>query len=216
MGGPYVLKHPVATGHAIDQAARPRTRAHAGRQRRLTQESNCLGATEAGVFPDRYRRRREGGRVCGAATEAGSFEKISALHLRVRRAGRANDGESLVRPRRHVALAAGAAGIRGDEHRQPRHHRAARQCLAQEHLPTGRHPCFQGSGCCRAAGVEGSPLPRFRPRGRVGLERRRLNDPQRALSVSRSVSRGHLYRARAESAALRHHLSGTLHGPAGR
>ena len=35
-----------------------------------------------------------------------------------------------------------------------------------------------------------------------------------ALSVSRSVSRGHLYRARTESAALRHHLSGTLHGPA--
>ena len=216
MGGPYVLKHPVATGHAIDQAARPRAGAYAGGQRRPAREGEDLGRTEAGVFQNRYWRRRASGCVCGAAAEAGSFEKISALHLRVRRAGRANDGESLVRPGRHVALDVGTAGIRGDEHRQPRHHRATRQCLAQEHLPTGRHPRFQGSGGCRAAGVEGSPLPRFRPRGRVGLERRRLNDPQRALSVSRSVSRGHLYRARAESAALRHHLSGTLHGPAGR
>ena len=159
MGGSYVFQHSFPASHTIDQAVHSRTCAHAGRQRHLAQEISCFGATEAGVFPDRYRRRREGGRVCGVAAESGSFQKISALPLRVRRAGRADDGESLVRPRRHVALDASAAGLRGDEHRQPRHHRATRQRLAQEHLPAGRHPRFQGSSGRRAAGVERSTLP---------------------------------------------------------
>ena len=66
MGGSYVFQHSFPASHTIDQAVYSRTCAHAGRQRHLAQEISCFGATEAGVFPDRYRRRREGGRVDGS------------------------------------------------------------------------------------------------------------------------------------------------------
>jgi dipeptidyl-peptidase-4 len=105
-------------------------------------------------------------------------------------------------------------GLPGPEFRQPGHAGAERHGVAEGGLRHGRRPVVEGTGS-GGAGVRGFASVRGqRSDRRMGLERRRLEHLERDVPLSRRVQSRRVGRAGSGSAPLRHHLPGTLHGPA--
>ena len=100
--------------------------------------------------------------------------------------------------------------------RQCRYAGAARPRLAEGRLRRGRRVVVEAAGGGAAMARRQSRLRRSRSRRRVGMERWRHQHAEPDVPIARSVQGGHGGRARSRSAALRHDLPGTLHGPARR
>ena len=111
-------------------------------------------------------------------------------------------------------LDADAAGIHRREHRQSRHAGAARARVATQHLRRGGRVVERGSGgrCARAR--EAAAVRGLDARGRVGMERRWIDDAQPHVPLARSLQGGDVGGAGAGRATVRHDLSGALHGAA--
>ena len=97
--------------------------------------------------------------------------------------------------------------------RQPRHAGAEGRGLAEGDLRKRRRSVVEGTGGRRSRVGRASSVHRPHAGRNLGLERRRLEHAQCDVSVSRCLRGGGRGRASPRSTAVRHHLSGTLHGP---
>ena len=146
------------------------------------------------------------------AAEAQHKKKVSSSGVRLRRTGGPNGARPMGREQLLVALNAGPARICRDELRQSRHAGTSRPEMAEERLSEGRH-------CGTPRTSSGSPqnplrtiVSRSQPCGRLGLERRWLDDAECNVQVSRSLQDWNVNCASAKHAVLRHDLSRALHG----
>jgi len=147
-----------------------------------------------GVLPGAGGWRRGDRRLVPAAPGVRPHQKIPAVDPRVRRTGRADREGPVGRLRPALALDARPAGLRGDEFRQPRHGHAPGPRVAQVDLSAGGCAGLAGPGR-RAPTRAGHPaLPGPQAGGHLGLERRRVDDPQRPAPPSRPLHRRHRHR----------------------
>src|SRR5262245_35512666 len=105
--------------------------------------------------------------------------------------------------------------LRRGELRQCRHAGSTRARVAQSGLRRGRRPLVEATGRVSEVARLQSLLFGSRSRGGVGLERRRQQHVESPIPIAGAVQGRRGGRARSRSAALRHDLYGTLHGPAG-
>ena len=112
-----------------------------------------------------------------------SGQALPVHHLRLRRAGRRHRHQPVAG--RHDALPSrpGRSRVRHRQHGQPRHAGAQGRAVAQGGLRQRRRPVVEGTG----GGGEGAggapPVPRRLARRGLGLERRRLEHPQRDVPL---------------------------------
>ncbi len=119
------------------------------------------------------------------------------------------------RPLFHRVLA--DAGLRRGERGQPGHPVPEGAGLAKVDLRRSIGVlATRGPGRRRRALARDASVHRSRARGDLGLERRRLDDAEPDVPLSRRLQGRHGRRAGAGPAALRHDLPGALHGAARR
>ena len=188
------------------------------RVRECRPDSQVRGVAEAAdrVFPRRHWRWRRARRLVRASPRPRSVEEVSTSCVRLWRAGGFNRRRRLGRRQPALAPDARARGVCCDELRQPRDERPARACLAEVDLSQDRHPRAGGPSESGPQGALATAVSRPEARGRLGMERRRFDEPQRHLQVSRPLFNRNRHRPGGQSALLRHDLSRTLHGLARR
>ena len=98
--------------------------------------------------------------------------------------------------------------------RQPGHALAQGTRVAQDDLRRDRRPRDAGPDRGGQGPARRAPLPRSRARRVLGLERRRLDDAEPPLPLTRPLQGRHVGRAGPRPDALRHDLPGAVHGPA--
>ena len=143
-----------------------------------------------------------------------SDEEVSGAHVRLRRAGRrrghGRTGAATARcstarwPTRATSSPASTIAAR----RRPRAAPGARSSTARSACSRRRSRPRRCARCSRSARTS---IPSA---WRLGMERRRLDDAEPALPLARPLQGRDGGRAGARPDALRHDLSGTLHGPA--
>ena len=215
LGAPHVLERRRAAARRSRQPARSSRRADARGQRRAGREGRRRCSRRATEF---FTVDIGGGVVLDGSMikPAGvrSVEALSGDRLRLRRAGVADRGRSLGRQPRALQPRARQRGLHRRQLRQPRHAGAEGHGVAEGGLRHGRRSVVEGTGGggARVRGV--ASVRRSRSRRHLGLERRRLEHAERDVPLSRRLQGRRVGRAGSRSAALRHDLPGTLHGPA--
>jgi dipeptidyl-peptidase-4 len=105
-------------------------------------------------------------------------------------------------------------GVSCGQLRQPRDARGEGPCLAQDCLWRGRRSVLGATDRSHPRVGPGARVRRLFAHGDLGLERRGIEHAEPHVPIAGRVRRGYGGRSGGRPALLRHHLPGTVHGPA--
>ncbi len=202
LGRPHVFVVRPPTRYGTGGTPLPPRPPHAGRQFRAPEEARLLASGRARILPRGHRRRRRPRRLVHQARDPRSPGEASAPRPCLRRAGGADRPRPLGRLLPAVAPDAGPAGLCRHELRQPGNPCAARSRVAQVRVPEDRDPGAGGPGGGGPEGPGGAAVPRPCPSGRLGMERRGLDELECNLPVPGSLPNGRRHRVRPQPAGI--------------